>query len=260
VRVGYASQTLHLDAPSPGGRFVIEGRTPDGETGVALFGCERGTWTFTVLGAEKAFPDQPTREWMLDLAAQRLPAWAMEVVSTAEPLGTVVGHRHPASVRRRYDLLDRMPDALVVVGDAVCAFNPIYGQGMSVAAEEALALRAALARGKGDLARRTLAGAEAAIVSAWELAAGVDLAYPEVEGDPSLPMRIISRYVDRVLTAAEQDPEVARRFMAVAGLVASRTAIFHPRVVGSVLRSAFRRTTSEPAPMPAADREVSPAL
>jgi 2-polyprenyl-6-methoxyphenol hydroxylase-like FAD-dependent oxidoreductase len=260
VRVGYASQTLHLDVPSPGGRFVIEGRTPDGETGVALFGCERGTWTFTVLGAEKAFPDQPTREWMLDLAEQRLPAWAMDVVRTAEPLGAVAGHRHPASVRRRYDLLDRMPDGLVVVGDAVCAFNPIYGQGMSVAADEALALRAALAQGTRDLARRTLAGAEASIVSAWELAAGVDLTYPEVEGDPSLPMRIISRYVNRVLTAAEQDPEVARRFMAVAGLVAPRTAIFHPRVVGAVLRSAFRRTASEPAALPAPDREVTPAL
>jgi len=260
VRVGYASQTLHLDGPPQVGRFLIEGRQPDGQTGVALFGCERGTWTFTVLGAEKAFPDQPTREWMLEVAEQRLPAWAMEVVRAAEPLGTVAGHRHPASVRRRYDLLDRMPDGLVVVGDAVCAFNPIYGQGMSVAAEEALCLRAALEKGTADLARRTLAGAQAAIVSAWELAAGVDLAYPEVEGDPTLPMRVIGRYVDRVLGAAEQDPEVARRFAAVAGLVAPRTAIFHPRVVGSVLWSAFRRTAPEPARLPPADREVTPAL
>jgi 2-polyprenyl-6-methoxyphenol hydroxylase-like FAD-dependent oxidoreductase len=260
VRVGYASQTLHLDVPSPGRRFVIEGRRPGGETGVALFGCESGTWTFTVLGADQAFPDQPSREWMLRVAEQRLPAWALEIVRTAEPLGGVAGHRHPASVRRRYDLLDRMPEGLVVVGDAVCAFNPIYGQGMSVAAEEALALRAALARGRHDLARRTLAGAAAAITSAWELGAGSDLAYPEVEGDPTRAMRIVNRYVNRVLTAAEQDPEVARRFMGVAGLVAPPSAIFHPRVVASVVRSAFRRTTSAPAPLPTPDPEVSAAL
>ena len=140
-----------------------------------------------------------------------------------------------------------MPEGLVVTGDAVCAFNPIYGQGMSVAAEEALALRAALAEGTHDLARRTLQGSMATISTAWELAAGSDLAYPEVKGDPTRAMRIANRYVNRVLGVAERDPEVARRFMAVAGLVAPRTAIFHPRVLGPVLRSLVLPPPATPA-------------
>jgi 2-polyprenyl-6-methoxyphenol hydroxylase-like FAD-dependent oxidoreductase len=140
-----------------------------------------------------------------------------------------------------------MPDGLVVTGDAVCAFNPIYGQGMSVAAQEALALRAALAEGSHDLARRTLQGSLSTITTAWELAAGSDLAYPEVKGDPTRAMRIASRYVDRVLGVAERDPEVARRFMAVAGLVEPRTAIFHPRVLGPVLRSLVLPPPATPA-------------
>ncbi len=256
VRVGYASQTLHLDVSGPGRRFAIEGRRPDGDIGVALFGCERSTWTFTVLGAEKAFPDHPTREWMIAVAEDRLPEWAMDIVRTAEPLGNVVGHRHPASVRRRYDRLDRMPEGLVVVGDAVCAYNPIYGTGMSVAAEQALSLRTALREGMHDLARRTWRGCAATMTNAWELAAGADLAYPEVEGEPTRAMRIANRYVDRVLTVAERDPEVARRFMAVAGLVAPRTAIFHPRVLGRVLWSLF----AGPAPAHAATGVPSPGL
>ena len=247
VRVRYASQTLHLETPATGRRFVIEGRAPGRDLGVALFGCERGTWTFTVMGAEHAFPDEPTREWMLSVAEDLLPEWAMDVVRAAEPLGAVATHGHPASVRRRYDLLTRMPDGLVVTGDAVCAFNPIYGQGMSVAAQEALALRAALAEGAHDLARRTLQGSLPTITTAWELAAGSDLAYPEVKGDPTRAMRIASRYVDRVLGVAERDPEVARRFMAVAGLVAPRTAIFHPRVLGPVLRSLVLPPPATPA-------------
>ena len=247
VRVRYASQTLHLEAPAAGRRFVIEGRAPGRDLGVALFGCERGTWTFTVMGAEKAFPDQPSREWMLSVAEEQLPDWAMDVVRAAEPLGAVATHGHPASVRRRYDLLTRMPEGLVVTGDAVCAFNPIYGQGMSVAAEEALALRAALTEGTQDLARRTLRGSLATIATAWELAAGSDLAYPEVTGDPTRAMRIANRYVDRVLGVAERNPEVARRFMAVAGLVEPRTAIFHPRVLFPVLRSLVLPTPPTPA-------------
>ena len=247
VRVRYASQTIHLETPAAGRRFVIEGRAPGRDVGVALFGCERGTWTFTVMGAEHAFPDEPTREWMLSVAEEVLPDWAMDVVRAAEPLGAVATHGHPASVRRRYDLLTRMPDGLVVTGDAVCAFNPIYGQGMSVAAQEALALRAALAEGTHDLARRTLQGSLPTITTAWELAAGSDLAYPEVKGDPTRAMRIASRYVNRVLGVAERDPEVARRFMAVAGLVAPRTALFHPRVLGPVLRSLVLPPPATPA-------------
>jgi 2-polyprenyl-6-methoxyphenol hydroxylase-like FAD-dependent oxidoreductase len=259
VRVGYASQTLHLDDPGTDMRFAIEGRRPGTDVGVALFGCERGTWTFTVLGAKRAIPAHPTREWMLSVAEEWLPRWALDVVRNAEPLGGVVAHGHAASVRRRYDLLDRMPDGLAVTGDAVCAFNPIYGQGMSVAAEEALALRAARAEGSHDLARRTLKGAAATIAQTWDLAAGSDLAYPEVEGDPTRAMRVINRYVHRVLTAAETNPEVARRFMAVAGLVAPRTAIFHSRVLAAVLWSSLRRfgaTTVHPS-VPAAAHEVT---
>ena len=185
---------------------MIEGRGPGRDVGVALFGCERGTWTFTVMGAEHAFPDEPSREWMHSVAEEVLPDWAMDVVRAAEPLGAVATHGHPASVRRRYDLLTRMPDGLVVTGDAVCAFNPIYGQGMSVAAQEALALRAALAEGTHDLARRTLQGALPTITTAWELAAGSDLAYPEVKGDPTRAMRIASRYVNRVLERGRAGP------------------------------------------------------
>jgi 2-polyprenyl-6-methoxyphenol hydroxylase-like FAD-dependent oxidoreductase len=245
VRVKYASQSLRLAGPTPK-RFLIEGRTRQRDLGVALFGCEHDRWTFTVLGAERAF-ETATPEWMRSVAASMLPAWAMEIVRSAEPLGPVATHRHPASVRRRYDRLTRFPDGLVVLGDALCAFNPIYGQGISVAAEQAIALRDTLAAGLPGLARRLFRAAAAPTAAAWDLAAGSDLAYPEVEGDPTLQMRLASRYVDRVLTVAEIDPEVARRFLAVAGLVAPPTALFAPRVLTRALanRGARARAPQE---------------
>ena len=234
VRVKYASQTLRLARETPK-RFVIEGRTLQRDLGVALFGCEHDRWTVTVLGADRAF-ETATPEWMRSIAASMLPSWAMEVVRDGEPVGPVATHRHPASVRRRYERLNRFPDGLVVTGDALCAFNPIYGQGISVAAEQAIALRDALEAGLPGLALRVFRAAAGPTAAARELAAGSDLAYPEVEGNPTRQMRIASRYVDRVLAVAERDPEVAGRFMAVAGLVATPGALFAPRVLAKVLR------------------------
>lgn len=117
-----------------------------------------------------------------------------------------------------------------------------YGQGMSVAAEQALVLRDALAGGIDGLALRLFRRTARTTAAAWHVASGADLAYPEVEGDPTLPMRLASRYVERMLCVAEDDPEVARRFAAVIGLAASRSTLFTPRVRTRVLRRRTRIT------------------
>jgi hypothetical protein len=123
----------------------------------------------------------------------------------------------------------------------MCSFNPIYGQGMTVAAEQALALRATLAVGHDrDLALRFFRAAAAPVTNAWRLAVGSDLAMPGVEGPRPLAMRVSNWYVARVLGAAERDPEVARRFLRVAGLVDPPTALFSPSVVGRVLGAVLR--------------------
>ncbi|GAA2597133.1 FAD-dependent monooxygenase [Actinomadura fulvescens] len=169
-----------------------------------------------------------------------------EAVHDAEPLDDPVSFGFPASVRRRYERLSRFPDRLLVVGDAVCSFNPVYGQGMSVAAQEALALRRHLRSGGPPSPRPFLKELAGIIDTPWEISAGGDLDFPAVEGRRTAKVRAGNAYMARLQYAATKDAAVTDAFMRVAGLVDPPQALMRPRMVLRVLRHGLRRP--EPGP------------
>ncbi|MFF8939100.1 FAD-dependent oxidoreductase [Streptomyces paradoxus] len=157
----------------------------------------------------------------------------------AEPLGPPVSFHFPASVRRRYERQSRHPEGLLVMGDAACVFNPVYGQGMSVAAIEALVLRRHLSQGPPkpraffrDLAR--------AIDAPWDMSAGADLGFPEVEGRRTFKTRLGNAYITRLQAAAAEDGELSAAFLRTAGLVDPPQALMRPWVISRVLRGSAR--------------------
>jgi 2-polyprenyl-6-methoxyphenol hydroxylase-like FAD-dependent oxidoreductase len=142
----------------------------------------------------------------------------------------------------------RFPDGLVVLGDAICSFNPVYGQGMTVAALQALALRECLRQGTIDLARRYFRAAAKPIGVAWQFAVGGDLSLPEVEGDRPLAVRLSNKYVDRLQTIAETEHAVAEQFFRVIGLLDPPATLLYPRMLLRAARPRRRlRTEAQPA-------------
>jgi 2-polyprenyl-6-methoxyphenol hydroxylase-like FAD-dependent oxidoreductase len=185
---------------------------------------------FTVFGM--AGNDPPVElSAMCAFVEEFTPPRVLDAVRAAEPVGQVAQHRFPSSRWRRYDKARRFPEGLLVVGDAVCSFNPIYGQGMTVAALEALALRDCLSHGADHLAQRFFRAAARPIAQAWQLAAGGDLSLPEVEGTPPLATRLLNGYIDRVLIAAEYDTTVFEQFLKVAWLVDSPRRLLRPSMI-----------------------------
>jgi 2-polyprenyl-6-methoxyphenol hydroxylase-like FAD-dependent oxidoreductase len=132
--------------------------------------------------------------------------------------------------------MKRFPAGYLVLGDAMCSFNPIYGQGMSVASLEALALQDAVRRGTDDLPRRYFRSAAKAIGVAWRLAASSDLAFPEVQGRRTTSMRFANRLSDWVLGAAETDAVVNTQFFKVTGLIDPPARLLDPRFLSRVAR------------------------
>ncbi|GIE67574.1 FAD-binding monooxygenase [Actinoplanes palleronii] len=167
--------------------------------------------------------------------ARSLPVPAIhEAIRDAEPLGEPVQFRFPASVRRRYERMTRLPAGLVALGDAACGFNPIYAQGMTVAATGSLVLRDYLEQGAGD-PRRYFRALAKTLDGAWDMSAGGDLAFPDVTGRRTPQVRLGNAFMRRMQVAATRDRVVAAAFVRVAGLVDAPQAMMRPRVLSRVL-------------------------
>ena len=173
---------------------------------------------------------------LLEYAAAAAPDDLRDLVREAEPTDDVVTQRFPSDVRRRYDLLDTIPEGLVLSGDAVCSFNPTYGQGMSVAAAEAVALRDCLAEGPEQLGVRHLAAAAPVVEHAWLMSTTADLDIPGVRGTRTDETREFGAYLRLVQAKAEVDPAVAGTLAGTMGMVVPLAALTAPamreRVVG----------------------------
>jgi 2-polyprenyl-6-methoxyphenol hydroxylase-like FAD-dependent oxidoreductase len=255
IDVRYTSTPVRLAQDAVPDLLTVIGARPDRPAGMALAAYENGTWIFTVYGYGDHHP-APDFESMVDFAEGIAPPHMIAALRTAEPLGDTSTFRFRANRRRRYDRLRRFPKGLLVFGDAMCAFNPIYGQGMTVSALEAMVLRDCLRGGDRGLARRFFRRAAKPIQVAWNMAVGADLALPYVEGRVPLPMRLTNAYVGRVLVAAEHDPVVAAQFLQVAAFVDKPPRLMTPSMVASVIaanRKANRLTSAAPdQPVPSA--------
>lgn len=245
VRVGYASRRYRLAAGALGGDLVLlSAPTPGRPRGGALSLIEGGHCLVTLMGVLGDHP--PTDPSGFDrFAADLALGDVYEALREAQPLDDPVGYRYPASVRTRYDRLTRFPDGLVVLGDAICTLNPIYGQGMTVAALEAMALRRHLAAGGPPRPRGYLRDVGRISGLAWNMATAADLSFPEVEGRRTSAGRALGRYVARIQAGAAEDARLGTAFLRVTSMVDPPQALFRPSVTARAVVAGSGRGTRE---------------
>jgi 2-polyprenyl-6-methoxyphenol hydroxylase-like FAD-dependent oxidoreductase len=197
-------------------------------------GAEGDRWTITLVGMLRDYPPTELGAWK-EFARSLPTPDIFELVKDREPQGPLVSFRFPANQRRLYSRLPRFPSGLLVLGDAVCSFNPAYGQGMSVALCQAKTLDECLSEGDHGLTTRFMSKVDALVDAPWGITTGEDLRYPSVAGKRPPGFGVVGRYMERVHHAAARDPVVLRRFFDVAGLLAPPTAILSPAIAWRVL-------------------------
>lgn len=236
IGIGYTTRVYRRRPGDLNGKLavVVAGSGPNWRNGVVLRQAE-DRWIVSVGGF---FGDHAADEELLFAAyAGSLPtADIYDIVAHAEPLSDFVSYRYPANLRRRYENLTAFPKGYLVIGDAVCSFNPVYGQGMTVAAQEAALLQQCLQAGDADLARRFFAAAKDAIDVPWDITVGNDLRHPKVQSPRSAKVRFINWYIGKLHMAAQHDAVLATSFLRVANLEAPPTLLLTPANMWRVIR------------------------
>jgi hypothetical protein len=212
---------------------MLVNAVPGYQRAAVLAEQENGLFRLTMAGMLGDRPPTDPKGFDEFAASLRLPD-IFEAVRDGEPQHDPVGFQYPANVRHRYERMRIFPDGFLVMGDAVCAFNPVYGQGMTSAAMQAEAMRAVLAEDRPLTWQRHFRAISKAVDAPWQISAGGDLAFPEVTGHRTLTTRMINRYLPHVHAAAAHDVELAGIFIRVASLVDPPPALLRPAVLARV--------------------------
>lgn len=244
VDVGYATRLYRQPEHSRFERKVlgIYSTPPAGKRAGVLAPIEGKRWIVTLMGWVRDYP--PDDETGFLAFAQSLPQPDLyEAIKDAEPLTPVAIHKFPANRRRHYERLARFPEGFVALGDAVCSFNPVYGQGMTAAALEAEMLNTLLYqqrkhRSAGDIrgfSRRFQKKITKIVNTFWLLAASEDFRHPETQGKRPVGLSLLNGYSLRVQKHTSFDPAVTLLFYQVLQAIKPPTALFHPRILLKVL-------------------------
>lgn len=238
VRIGMGYTTCYYHRRPehiPGLDGIVHLATPPDRRLGVLLAQDHDRWVCTIGGY--LGDHAPTDHQGFLGSARELPApHIYGVINDAEPLGEPVAYTFPANLRRRYDKLARFPDGYLVFGDALCSFNPIYGQGMTVAAMESVALGACLEDGSNLLAKRFFSKASRIIDVSWNTAVGSDLSFPEVDGPRTPMVRFLNRYMGKLHLTAHDDAQVSIAFLKVINMIAPPSTVLHPRIVLRVMK------------------------
>jgi 2-polyprenyl-6-methoxyphenol hydroxylase-like FAD-dependent oxidoreductase len=246
IGVGYASRLLsRKPGDLPDGVGVLVQPTPPHERRIGIvLPVEDDRWLVGVGGWHGDSPSTNTEDTFYEHAWSLPYRGIADLLDVAEPLTDVTVHRFPSSRRRHFERQLRLPGGYLAMGDAIASFNPVYGQGMTVAALQALALGRLLDRHPDQSAQviRAFYRQAARIISTpWRFGVGGDFAYPQTSGPRPPAVNLINRYSARVQRAAQVSVDVRRTLVGVHNLVLPPTALLRPAMVGKVLAAARRR-------------------
>ena len=230
---------------------------PDVPRGAILLPIDDERWILTMFGYNGEHPSTEPEAILPFLKNLPVPD-LYDTLLNATPLSDPIRFNYPQEIRQRFDHLQRFPAGLLLMGDALCSVDPVFGQGMTPSCKEALALDKLLVAGLEDAAFRKKFFAACQNISAvpWLITASEALRFKKTPGSRSIVIRFLQWYTGYVFDLSATDVEVYSAFLDVMHLLAGPEALLRPRVLGKVLaRAMFGPRQPVAGILPAPQRE-----
>jgi 2-polyprenyl-6-methoxyphenol hydroxylase-like FAD-dependent oxidoreductase len=241
VDITYATAVFAVpdDAPTDWKAVLLLNAPAEGGLAAVMAPLERNRWIVTLVGHHGEKPPSD-HDGFLAYAQQLRTPTIYDAIKKAEQLGEIVRFGFPASLRRHFDRIHDFPRGLLPFGDSICRFNPVYGQGMSVAAQEARMLQEVLQHHAAE--RDPLAGVAPAfftqsatlIETPWALAATPDLAHPKTVGERPEDLDQALEFTEGLVRLAAEDLAVHKLLLEVFHLLKPQDVLCEPDLVERV--------------------------
>lgn len=235
MRVSYATRLYDLSAVERDWKVLTILPTPPNRVMGVVFPIEDGKWMVTLAEWFADVPEKTLDTYMARVARLEHPALYETITAPgAKPLSDIQWYYMPFSRRRYVERSADLPDGYLCGGDALCAFNPVYGQGITVCALQAKAMADALSRGHADLRKVRKAMARASAFP-WQLSTTEDLRYPENPLKPNIGQKALHWYGARMHEACLHDENVLRVAGEVNHMLRHPASVLRPDIVWRVL-------------------------
>jgi 2-polyprenyl-6-methoxyphenol hydroxylase-like FAD-dependent oxidoreductase len=242
IDVGYATCVFAIpnDAPTDWKGVMTFGEAPHNGRGGLMLPLEGNRWMATIGGRHDDVPPGDVEGFLTYAKALRTPT-IYNAISHAKRLDGVARYGFPESLRRHFERLDYFPRGFLPIGDAICRFNPVYGQGMSVAAQEACLLKKIIERlgAGGDpiagLASAFFTEVQPLLETPWSVAT-LDFVFPNTRGQRPADFELTLRYGIALTRLAAEDPAVHKLTAEVQNLLKPRSVYRDPALVQRVFR------------------------
>ncbi|SRR5579883_623482 len=218
--------------------LYVTSKPPDDKRGGAIFPIEGNRWGVILAGISRDYPPTDETGFMEFARSLRTPE-IYEFLKQAKPISPIYGYRGTENCWRHYEKLSRIPDGLIAIGDAVCSFNPVYGQGITTAAISALTLQDCLQKSQKGLTKRFQKQLAKVLETPWLMATGEDFRWETTEGGkPNRMTQLMHQYMDRLLQTSVNDPNIYPSFLEVMHMTKQPAALFAPNLLIRVLKNA----------------------
>jgi 2-polyprenyl-6-methoxyphenol hydroxylase-like FAD-dependent oxidoreductase len=208
------------------------GTAPGNKRTGYIFPIEGNRWMASCVGFHGDQAPDDDEGWLEYAKSLERPDF-YEAIRDAKPLTPISVFKFPGNRRRHYERLSRFPDGLLVLGDAVCSFNPIYGQGMCGCAVQAGELQQTLDKcPSGNIPtgtpKRFMKHIGNLVGNPWLLATSADFLYPQTKGKRPFGTRLLLWYLVQLLELSSCNKRVLRTFHEVLHYFKTPAALFHP--------------------------------